>query len=74
MRTTGLGVGPLKAMRNRKKIWEYCERILEAVERMGWDGEGVDVGVSATTGASVETAVMSHQARLSALWAELRQG
>ena len=30
-RTVGTGVGAIKAMRNRKRIWEYCERILELI-------------------------------------------
>jgi hypothetical protein len=68
------GLGSLKAMRNRKRIWEYCERILEVVERMEMEREGVDAGASAAAGASGETAVVSYQARLAALWAELRRG
>jgi hypothetical protein len=31
-RTAGTGVGSIRAMQNRKRIWEYCERILNLIE------------------------------------------
>jgi hypothetical protein len=38
------------------------------------EGGGAGAGAGAAAGASVENALVSHQASLSALWAELRRG
>ena len=31
-RTLGSGLGAIQGMRNRQRIWGYCERILEVIE------------------------------------------
>lgn len=38
-RTTGTGIAGVRGMRNRKRIWDYCETILEMAEKVrenGW--------------------------------------
>jgi hypothetical protein len=34
-RTTGTGLGAVPAMRNRKRIWDYCDSILELIAERG---------------------------------------